>query len=559
MDPDDRSAPSSDVPADRPSVPVADAEAAAVLRSATPEFDHELAAAVNAALVGELDEGLAVDPNTPFGDERRLFAALYVRHRYSIGQTAWRYLKDQRDVDEVVQETFLRLFLALPDLESEAQAVAWCRRTAANLCIDRYRAAQRRPSLVDLDNVAHELVVEEEPSDPLVQAEDAAIVRHALAMLSPLHREALVKREIEEKSIPEIAAELDIPEESVKHVLYRARRALRRLLADTTVAPGRGTALLIVIALVMSLPTVIVPALKRAAGLGGDRGRVESATSPPSGRLGSTPTTPTVGSPPALSVASPQGEPAKPAVQDTVTAPPVTAVPAKPSTPVATARQPLVRAPREATAPSAPTREAAIEAPAQTLADAPEIGAATAEAPAAAELAAAPVAATAAPVAARTFSSEPRFTLKGMPVISTEAFVQEQALDLDASGATVARSTFVGQTLDVDLTLNQTMRRNTDQSIVFSFQPLITQFGQTLIAKVMTYDASAVTNDDGTVTVSVLAALDSPIRDAGLRPFGSTGAAVTPAEVEPIPRLVRILAVYSGDLTDLLRESVTAS
>ncbi|HVF21310.1 MAG TPA: sigma-70 family RNA polymerase sigma factor, partial [Mycobacteriales bacterium] len=203
----------------------------------TPALGPEITAEINAALIGELDHGLAIDPNAPLGEERRLFAALYVRHRFSIVQQVRKFMHDQRDVDEVVQETFLRLFLALPEIESEAQAVAWSRRTATNLCIDRYRAAQRRPQLIDLELVEHQLAVDDEPSDPLVQAEDAAIVRHALSLLSPLHRAALIKREIEEKSLPQIAAELDIPEESVKHLLYRARRALRRALAGSGLEP----------------------------------------------------------------------------------------------------------------------------------------------------------------------------------------------------------------------------------------------------------------------------------------------------------------------------------
>jgi RNA polymerase sigma-70 factor (ECF subfamily) len=176
--------------------------------------------------------------------ERRLhsdphdFAGLYIRHRSSFTLHARRYLRDGRDADEVVQEAFLRLFLALPELETELQALAYCRRTITNLCIDRYRAQARRPSLVDLDSVSPEDLADDEPADPVVQAEDAALVREAMSLLSPLHRAALVKREIEEKPLPVIAQELDIPEESVKHLLFRARRALRRLLAGTSLAPG---------------------------------------------------------------------------------------------------------------------------------------------------------------------------------------------------------------------------------------------------------------------------------------------------------------------------------
>lgn len=166
------------------------------------------------------------------------FAGLYIRHRASFTLHARRYLRDARDADEVVQEAFLRLFLALPELETELQALAYCRRTITNLCIDRYRAQARRPSLVDLDSAGAMDLAEEDHGDPVVRAEDAAIVREALSLLSPLHRAALVKREIEEKPVPVIAQELDIPEENVKHVLFRARRALRRILATTSLAPG---------------------------------------------------------------------------------------------------------------------------------------------------------------------------------------------------------------------------------------------------------------------------------------------------------------------------------
>ena len=81
------------------------------------------------------------------------FAGLYVRHHSSFTAHARHYLRDSRDADEVVQEAFLRLFLALPELETELQALAYFRRTITNLCIDRYRAQARRPSLVDIGTI----------------------------------------------------------------------------------------------------------------------------------------------------------------------------------------------------------------------------------------------------------------------------------------------------------------------------------------------------------------------------------------------------------------------
>ena len=186
----------------------------------------------------EADARVLADPSRALHSDPHDFAGLYIRHRTAFTLLARRHLRDPRDADDVVQEAFLRLFLALPELETELQALAYCRRTITNLCIDRYRAQARRPSLVDIGTIPLEELPDEDQGDPVVRAEDAALVREALSMLSPLHRAALVKREIEEKSLPVIAEELEVPEESVKHLLFRARRALRRLLVGTSLEPG---------------------------------------------------------------------------------------------------------------------------------------------------------------------------------------------------------------------------------------------------------------------------------------------------------------------------------
>ncbi len=186
----------------------------------------------------DADAPVLTEPSRALHSDPHDFAGLYIRHRTAFTLLARRHLRDARDADDVVQEAFLRLFLALPELETELQALAYCRRTITNLCIDRYRAQARRPSLVDIGTIPLEELPDEEQYDPVVRAEDAALVREALSMLSPLHRAALVKREIEEKSLPVIAEELEVPEESVKHLLFRARRALRRLLVGTSLEPG---------------------------------------------------------------------------------------------------------------------------------------------------------------------------------------------------------------------------------------------------------------------------------------------------------------------------------
>jgi RNA polymerase sigma-70 factor (ECF subfamily) len=201
--------------------------------AADPLFADAVDEAIGGDPLADSPDARPERPITP-GD----FPAFYVRHRSALDLHARRFLDDAHEIEDVVQETFLKLFLAVPEIETELQALAFSRRVMTNLCIDRYRARKRRPAVINLDQgTVEETLADDEPADPVIQAEDAAVVRQALGLLTPLHRAALVKREVEEKPLQVIAAELGVPEESVKHLLFRARRALRRLLVGTAVDP----------------------------------------------------------------------------------------------------------------------------------------------------------------------------------------------------------------------------------------------------------------------------------------------------------------------------------
>jgi RNA polymerase sigma-70 factor, ECF subfamily len=164
---------------------------------------------------------------------------LYLRLRPDLEMHARRYLSRPQEVEDVVQETLLRVYISAVDLEADLQALAFARRVLTNLCIDRLRAAGRRPAVISLEgSFAHLLPDPDRSAESVMRAEDATVVRGALAQLSPTHRTALVMREVEEKPIQAIADELGIPHESVKHLLFRARRSLRRLLTGTVVEPG---------------------------------------------------------------------------------------------------------------------------------------------------------------------------------------------------------------------------------------------------------------------------------------------------------------------------------
>jgi RNA polymerase sigma factor (sigma-70 family) len=491
---------------DLPSEPTADVGSDAAGKSATPARlpDFLLAAAVDDAVIGDV---LADLPEAQ--PERSLhsatdFSSLYVRHRNGLAAHARRYLRDSRDVDEVVQETFLRLFLAISEIETELQAIAFARRTLTNLCIDRYRADRRRPTLITLDASPYFEVNGEEQADPVLQAEDAAIVRDALARLSPLHRAALVKREIEEKALPQIAAELGVAEESVKHLLFRARRALRRLLVGTSVEPGidltdadgsarqpspllRGAGVFVIL---------LVGALLVATGL-----------RPLSGGGESRPATEAVGRPPLTITGpddlAPKGSEPKPTHRHRP-AHPTGSAPSEPATPIAPALS-----------------DSSVSPPDITLGQPAPAGTHHHRPPASA--------------------SRPRghFRLSGPLKVTGAPRVVQSGTLADPSGGRLAASSFTAATDHGRFDLNQSVSRTSDGGTSVVLRPSFVVAGM-VEQPVVTGSAAAIGDGaNGTVTVDV-----------------ALQARPDPSAPFPLTSLTAHFEL-SSDLSEVLNESVT--
>jgi RNA polymerase sigma factor (sigma-70 family) len=170
--------------------------------------------------------------------------AFYAQHRAELHAHASRVLKDSIKAEEITQDALIKFMLAAPELESDEHALSYLHRTIENLCIDLFRAEGRRPNLVVIDDAQAEVEAawqtNGDHSAAISAAEDAAIIRQALALLSPAERAALVMWEMEGRSTEEIAAELGIKESAVRHTVSRARASLRKVLSTLVVNEETG-------------------------------------------------------------------------------------------------------------------------------------------------------------------------------------------------------------------------------------------------------------------------------------------------------------------------------
>jgi RNA polymerase sigma factor (sigma-70 family) len=172
------------------------------------------------------------------------FSSFYTKNRSELITHANRIMKDKAKAEEITQEAIVKFMLAAPELESDQHALSYLHRTIENLCIDIFRAENRRPNLVALDDASAEVEsawqVSGDHSLAISAAEDVAIIRQALSLLSPAERAALVMWEVEGRSTAEIAKELGIKESAVRHTVSRARASLRKVLSELVIDEARG-------------------------------------------------------------------------------------------------------------------------------------------------------------------------------------------------------------------------------------------------------------------------------------------------------------------------------
>ena len=174
-------------------------------------------------------------------------SAIYKEHRTQLVSQARRITKNEAEAHEVVQEAFLKFMLAAPDLDTADRAIAYLRTSVTNLALNVIRARGARPNLVAIDadttqERLNEIATENhiDLDTTITAAEDAAIIREALARLTPDQRTALVMWEMEGRTTEEIATALNTTPANVRHILGRARKSMVRVLEEWIVDEKTG-------------------------------------------------------------------------------------------------------------------------------------------------------------------------------------------------------------------------------------------------------------------------------------------------------------------------------
>lgn len=166
------------------------------------------------------------------------FNELVRRYETKIYSVAYRFMGNHADAGDLAQETFIRMYQALPGFRGESSFSTWLYRIAANACRDELRKRQRRRSIsMDelIENSPASVPVaagNDSPEEVLQRNETQRHVQECLNRLSDDHRLVLVMREIQGLSYEEIAEVLNCSLGTVKSRISRARNALKEKIRE---------------------------------------------------------------------------------------------------------------------------------------------------------------------------------------------------------------------------------------------------------------------------------------------------------------------------------------
>jgi RNA polymerase sigma-70 factor (ECF subfamily) len=192
----------------------------------------------------------AIDDKTPDTElvrrvaahDHEAFRVLMRRHNQMLYRAARSILKNEAEAEDAVQEAYMQAYRAMGSFRGDAKVSTWLVRIVVNESITRLHKHSRRAEIIRLDGEESQPDLQssedsmnesspEQPERAAVRSETRRLLESKIDELPDAFRAVFVLRGVEEMSVEEAAAALDIPEATVRTRFFRARGLLRESLS----------------------------------------------------------------------------------------------------------------------------------------------------------------------------------------------------------------------------------------------------------------------------------------------------------------------------------------
>lgn len=166
--------------------------------------------------------------------DKKAFGMLVEKYHHKLGRLLSRMVRDQAEVEDIVQESFIKAYRALHNFRGDSAFYTWLYRIGINTAKNYLVSQGRRPQVlqeVDIDDVENfedgsEMRTMETPETALMTKEIAQTVNDTVASLPEELRTAITLREMEGLSYEEIADVMQCPIGTVRSRIFRARETI---------------------------------------------------------------------------------------------------------------------------------------------------------------------------------------------------------------------------------------------------------------------------------------------------------------------------------------------
>jgi RNA polymerase sigma-70 factor (ECF subfamily) len=167
--------------------------------------------------------------------DKNAYNLLVTKYQHKVANLVSRYVRNQSDVPDLVQEAFIKAYRALANFRGESAFYTWLYRIAVNCAKNHSVALGRKPPGTDIDvddaefyDTGEALRENASPEKILLTEEIKKVIFDTMEQLPEDLRLAINFRELEGLSYEEIAVVMDCPVGTVRSRIFRARDAIER-------------------------------------------------------------------------------------------------------------------------------------------------------------------------------------------------------------------------------------------------------------------------------------------------------------------------------------------
>lgn len=172
--------------------------------------------------------------------EKELYEILVRRNNQKLYRVIRGYLKDDGEIEDIMQDTYIKAFTKLHQFKLESTFSTWLIRIGINESLARLKDKGKLYHLNEQSNNFSNTILEIpdnrqlNPQDKMIRNEAKQILEDAIDSLDIKYKTVYILKKVEEMSLKEISVVLDITVANVKIRLYRSKEMLKEKLYEVT-------------------------------------------------------------------------------------------------------------------------------------------------------------------------------------------------------------------------------------------------------------------------------------------------------------------------------------